>query len=110
MGLFFLVGACFGVQEVVIPAMIAKCADDSSRRTGVRTDGVIFSLLTFSTKVGLAFGAGLAGVALGWAGYVANAIEQSELVTLTISLLWTILPGTLCFIGAGLMTLFVKEW
>ncbi len=109
MFMFFLSGILFGVQEVVIPLMIAKCSDNSSKQLGIRTDGIIFSLLTFTTKVGLALGAGVAGLALGWAGYVANSAEQTHQVITTISILWTVIPGALCFIGAMLMLRYVKE-
>ncbi|MCP4750176.1 MAG: hypothetical protein GY866_04750 [Proteobacteria bacterium] len=107
--LYFVGAALSGIPLVAIPAMIANIADDSASKNKVRTDGVIFSLNSFSIKVGLALGGGTAGFALGWSNYIPNSPTQPDSALLTISLLWTVVPGLLSFVGALLLIRFGRQ-
>ena len=84
--------------------MYADVADYGELQTGRRTTGLIFSGLLFSQKMGLAFGAGLAGWILGWFGYEAGQV-QNDGSLLGIRLIFTIFPGLLT-IAAAVATVF----
>ncbi len=107
--LSFIGSALVGIPAVAIPAMIAHVADDSAIRNNVRADGVIFSLNSFSIKVGLALGGGTAGFALGWSDYIPNSTTQPGSALMTISLLWTVVPGLLSLLGALLLIRFGRQ-
>lgn len=51
----------------------AEIIDDNWIRTGIRSDGVIYSCISFATKLGNAIGGSIGILALGFAGFVANA-------------------------------------
>lgn len=57
----------------------AEIIDDNWIRTGIRSDGVIYSCISFATKLGNAIGGSIGILALGVAGFVANA-ELSDSV------------------------------
>lgn len=85
---FFLIGET-GLDFAVIPmgfvygltnfsanvayGLSAEIIDDNWIRTGIRSDGVIYSCISFATKLGNAIGGSVGILALGFAGFVANA-------------------------------------
>lgn len=86
--IFFLIGE-FQMDYLVIPVgfiygvtnlsanvsygLSAEIIDDNWIRTGIRSDGVIYSCISFATKLGNAIGGSIGILALGMAGFVANA-------------------------------------
>ena len=52
--------------------MSAEIIDDNWIRTGIRSDGVIYSCISFATKLGNAIGGSIGILALGFAGFIAN--------------------------------------
>lgn len=59
-------------------AMITDVIDDTEVRTGVRSDGTIYSVYSFARKVGQAVASGLTGILLTLAGYTAaTAFDQA---------------------------------
>lgn len=93
-----------GPTPAIVWSMYADVADYGELKSGRRTTGLIFSGLLFSQKMGLAFGAGLAGWILGWFGYVAGQ-EQNEASMLGIRLIFTVFPGVLT-LAAAVATFF----
>ncbi len=69
--------------------------------TGVRTESLVFGLVSFAQKVSFGFAAGLLGVLLDGVGYQANAV-QTEGALLGIKAIMTLLPAV---IGIGGITL-----
>lgn len=70
-----VIGFFYGLTNLV--AMVsyslgAEIIDDNWLRTGIRSDGVIYSCISFSTKLGNAIGGSIGILALGLVGYVAN--------------------------------------
>ncbi len=88
-----------GPTPALVWAMYTDTADYGEWKSGRRTTALIFSSLLFAQKLGLAFGAGLAGVILGWFGFVANEV-QSETSLAGIRFLFSILPAGLAIAGA----------
>ncbi len=69
-------GFLYGVTNLVSLScftLSAEIIDDNWIRTGVRSDGVIQSCVSFSTKLGNAIGGSIGILALSAVGYVANA-------------------------------------
>jgi glycoside/pentoside/hexuronide:cation symporter, GPH family len=88
-----------GPTPAIVWSMYADVADYGEWKFGRRTTGLIFSGLLFSQKMGLAFGAGLAGWILGWFGYADNQ-PQSDSALLGIRLIFSVFPGILTLLAA----------
>jgi GPH family glycoside/pentoside/hexuronide:cation symporter len=87
-----------GPTPALVWSMYADTADYGEYKTGRRTTALVFSTVQFSHKLGLAVGAGLAGIILAWFGFVANEI-QTETAMLGIRLMFSIFPAVLAVIS-----------
>lgn len=76
----FLYGAT-NMAGLVSYGLGAEIIDDNWLRTGVRSDGVIYSCISFSTKLGNAIGGSIGILVLGAVGYVANAELSQQVLT-----------------------------
>ena len=81
-----------GPTPALVWSMYADCADYGEWKTGRRTTGLVFSGIQFSHKMGLAVGAGLAGIILSWFGFVANEV-QTESAMFGIRFMFAIFPA-----------------
>jgi len=88
-----------GPTPALVWAMYADCADYGEWKTGRRTTALVFSTVQFAQKLGLAVGAGLAGIILSLFGFVANEV-QSETSMAGIRFMFSILPSALAILGA----------
>ena len=88
-----------GPTPPLVWSMYTDTADYGEWKSGRRTTGLIFSSLQFAQKLGLAFGAGMAGVLLAWFGFVANEVQTDEAMA-GIRFLFSILPAILALAGA----------
>ena len=84
----------------------AEIIDDNWIRTGVRSDGVIQSCVSFSTKLGNAIGGSIGILALGAVGYVANAKDLSQEVLTRMDMVINFAPAAF-YIVAGILFLCV---
>lgn len=78
------VGLVYGATNFVGLTSFALCGeliDDNWLRTGKRSDGVIATAISFSTKIGNAIGGSVGIIALGAAGYVANSEMSAATLT-----------------------------
>ena len=89
-----------GPTPALVWAMYADCADYGEWKTGRRTTALLFSTVQFAQKLGLAVGAGLAGIILSLFGFVANEV-QSETSMAGIRFMFSILPAVLAVMGAA---------
>lgn len=89
-----------GPTPALVWAMYADTADYGEWKTGRRTTALIFSSLQFAQKMGLAVGAGLAGIILGLFGFVANEV-QTETSLAGIRFMFSIMPALLALAGAA---------
>jgi GPH family glycoside/pentoside/hexuronide:cation symporter len=84
-GLMLVVNALGALAAGPTPALVwsmyADCADYGEWKTGRRTTALVFSTVQFSHKMGLAVGAGLAGILLSWFGFVANEVQSASAMT-----------------------------
>ena len=94
-----------GFNSPLVFAMFADVADESEWRTGRRATGLVFASAIFSTKAGVAIGAGIYGLLLTYFGYVAN-VEQSarSMHGIILSMSW--IPCGLMVAAAALMLLY----
>ena len=89
-----------GPAPALVWAMYADTADYGEWKTGRRTTGLVFSSLLFAQKMGLAVGAGVAGIILGWFGFVANEV-QTETSLAGIRFMFSLMPAALALLGAA---------
>lgn len=87
-----------GPTPALVWSMYADCADYGEWKTGRRTTALVFSTVQFSHKMGLAVGAGLAGIILSWFGFVANE-AQSETSMFGIRFMFSIFPTIFALLG-----------
>ncbi len=88
-----------GPTPALVWAMYTDTADYGEWKTGRRITGLTFSSLQFAQKLGLAVGAGLAGIILGWFGFVANEVQTPESLA-GIRFLFSLMPAALALAGA----------
>lgn len=95
-----------GMLFVLIWSMIPDTVEYGEWKTGVRGEGIIYSTLTFTTKMAYAVGGALAGLLLSWAGYVPNVAQstQAQNIILYMLALFPVISGIL----AILIMLFYK--
>lgn len=108
-GLVVLSGFLYGVTNIVSITcftLSAEIIDDNWIRTGVRSDGVIQSCVSFSTKLGNAIGGSIGILALGAVGYVANAKDLSQEVLTRMDMVINFAPAAF-YIVAGILFLCV---
>lgn len=89
-----------GPTPALVWSMYADCADYGEWKVGRRTTGLVFSGIQFSHKLGLAVGAGMAGIILSWFGFVANEV-QSETAMLGIRFMFAIFPAIFALLGVA---------
>lgn len=79
-----VVGFFYGATNLVILTSVSLCGeliDDNWIRTGQRSDGVIASAVSFSTKIANAIGGSIGIVILGAVGFVANSEMSAATLT-----------------------------
>lgn len=101
--LVVLSGFLYGVTNLVSITcftLSAEVIDDNWLRTGVRSDGVIQSCISFSTKLGNAIGGSIGILALGAVGYVANAENLSAAVLTKMDMVINFAPAAFFILAA----------
>lgn len=79
-----VVGFIYGATNMVSMVSVSLCGeliDDNWLRTGVRSDGVIVTAISFSTKLANAIGSALGIAVLGAVGFVAKAQMSAAVIT-----------------------------
>lgn len=107
--LVVLSGFLYGVTNLVSITcftLAAEVIDDNWIRTGVRSDGVIQSCVSFSTKLGNAIGGSVGILALSAVGYVANSETMSAATLTHMNMVINFAPAAF-FIIAGVFFLCV---
>jgi len=87
-----------GPTPALVWSMYADCADYGEWKSGRRTTALVFSTVQFSHKMGLAVGAGLAGIILSWFGFVANE-AQSAVSMVGIRFMFSVFPAVFAVLG-----------
>ncbi|NMP37516.1 MAG: hypothetical protein GX051_05250 [Clostridiales bacterium] len=89
----FLIGLQFGAVTLLPMIMTADCVDYYELKTGKRTEGVCYAVLSLTIKVCLALGTALGLIMLQIANYDANAGVFTESTKDIIYFSYTALPG-----------------
>lgn len=87
-----------GPTPALVWSMYADTADYGEWKTGRRTTALVFSTIQFAHKMGLAVGAGVTGLILGWYGFVANEV-QSETSLDGIRFMFSLFPTIFALLG-----------
>lgn len=87
-----------GPTPALVWSMYADTADYGEWKTGRRTTALVFSTVQFAHKMGLAFGAGLTGIILGWFGFVANEV-QTDTAMHGIRFMFSVFPAVFAVLG-----------
>ena len=74
---FLGIGVCLGAFAVIFWSMVPDTVEYGQWRSGVRDEGMAFSLSTFSQKSGVALGVAVLGFWLSHTGYVPD-VDQME--------------------------------
>lgn len=109
-GLVIFSGFIYGATNLlplVTYTLSAEIMDNNWLKTGIRSDGVIASCVSFSTKLGNAIGGSIGVLALGAVGYVANAENMSASVLTKMDSVINFGPAVFFVIGA-IMFLLVR--
>lgn len=100
--LIFIVGAlapfCGGIGQISLYSMVADCVEYGEWRSGNRSEGMVFSLNIFKTKLSGAIGGAIGGFMLSWAGYIPHQVQATE-TAMWIGLLFTLIPGVLTLLS-----------
>jgi GPH family glycoside/pentoside/hexuronide:cation symporter len=90
-----------GPTPALVWSMYADCADYGEWKSGRRTTALVFSTVQFSHKMGLAVGAGLAGIILSWFGFVANETQTATSMG-GIRFMFSVFPAAFALMGIAL--------
>ena len=87
----FICGIFDGAGYITLTSMVADCVEYGEWQTGKRSEGMIFSLNIFKSKISNAIGGALCGYILAYIGYNANS-SQSTFTLNGIHLIQSIIP------------------
>lgn len=85
--LLFVSGLSLGLNDVITYTLVGDCVDYCEYQTGLRTEGLSFSLHTFTTKLQSAFGLFWIGIILTQVGFVENAVQSNQTLNGIFSLI-----------------------
>lgn len=89
----FLIGLQFGAVTLMPMIMTADCVDYYEHKTGKRTEGAAYAVLSLTIKVCLAMGTALGLIFVRVANYDANAAVIGDTTKTVIYFAYTVLPG-----------------
>lgn len=99
-------GGIAGVS-IVVWALEADTVEYGEWKTGVRSEGIIYSLFSFTRKTGQAIGGALAAYVIGIAGYDGNAVAQTAGAVTGIQAAAGLIPAVLGA-AAGVIMFFYE--
>lgn len=102
-GCYAILGLGFGAINALIFAFQADTVDYGEWRSGVRTEGGSYAVLSFTRKAGQAIGGSAAAFTIGLGGYVSGAAAQSDAALSAIRLAAGIVPGIAVGAAAAIM-------
>jgi GPH family glycoside/pentoside/hexuronide:cation symporter len=91
-GIYNIAVIGLSVFIMIVWALVTDCLDYTEFHTGKRYDGTLYSIYSFSRKVGMGVGSAIGSYALGWVGFVSGASTQTPEVAKSILKLYTGLP------------------
>lgn len=97
--MLFFVGLMYGSHTFLPVVMVSDCVDYYELKTGKRTEGVHFAVLTFSIKVTMAMSVAVGLIFVSLSGYNANATEFSMKTKNVIYMAYVLVPGISCVLS-----------
>lgn len=97
---------------MLIWALVSDCLDYHEWKFNYRSDGSLYSIYTFSRKIGSTLASTLASYSLAWIGFVAGAATQTPEVSANIRILYVAVPviaALLEIVGIGFIFNLNKE-
>lgn len=85
--LLFVSGLSLGLNDVITYTLVGDCVDYCEYQTGIRTEGLSFSLHTFTTKLQSAFGLFWIGIILTQVGFIENTVQSNHALNGIFSLI-----------------------
>lgn len=98
-----------GLLSAISWVMMAEVVDYGEWKTGVRSEGLVFSAISFGQKVGAGLGSAMLGWALAIGGFDAAAAVQTESAKNSILAVFTYIPFVLQIIILILSVLYTVE-
>ncbi|MGY3565531.1 glucuronide transporter [Sinomonas sp. RB5] len=105
LGFLIAMAGIVGVN-IVVWALEADTVEYGEWKTGVRSEGIIYSLFSFTRKTGQAIGGALAGYAIAWGGYNGHAAQQSPQAVLGIQIAAGLIPAVLALAAGAIMVFY----
>lgn len=79
-------------------SLLSDIIDNVEKKSNRSLSGLVFSTNLFAIKIGIAVGGAIIGWLLTFGGYIGNAAMQTDLATLTVRLIFTIIPAVFVLI------------
>lgn len=98
--MLFFVGLMYGSHAFLPMVMVADCVDYYEWKTGKRTEGVHYAVLSFSIKISGAIAVAVGLIMAGISGYSADATSYSVYTQNVIYASYVLLPGIGCILAA----------
>lgn len=92
----------FSGFNTAIYAIVPDCVEYGEWKTGLRNDGFQYAFISLGNKIGMALGTSLLAFVLGAFGYVANASQNTAVLTV-IKHSFTTIPGVFWLITGGVL-------
>lgn len=99
-------GVAFGPLAGTMFAMVADTIEYGEWKSGVRTEGLVYSAASFGTKVGAGLGVALIGWTLSAGGYVGGAEVQTESALSAIKMLFLYVPIVIAVVQFTLLAFY----
>ena len=96
----------FSGFNTAIYAIIPDCVEYGEWKTGIRNDGFQYAFVSLGNKIGMAIGTALLAWAIADAGYVANTVQNQEVLNI-IHHCFSTIPGVL-WVLTGFVLLFYR--
>lgn len=96
-----------GITNGLGTVMLADVVDYGEKRTGCRSESIIFSIQTMLVKAGGAFSGFMVGIGLTMIGYVPNVVQESSTV-MGLTVMMIALPMMLFALSAMIYQRFYK--
>lgn len=98
----FMLGVGFSTHWVIPYAMMPDVIEYDEQMSGERREGIYYGISNFLTKFAIALGVAVPGWALGWFGYVPNAV-QTEQALFGIRFFYAVIPALVIIIFLPLL-------
>ncbi|WP_413112735.1 melibiose:sodium transporter MelB [Thaumasiovibrio sp. DFM-14] len=102
-----IIRAAHGIMLILMILMLSDCIDYGEYKTGLRSEGIIFSAMPMQFKFGQAIVSFIMGVGLSISGYVPN-VEQSPETIAGMQAIFFLVPIAACLLSYVIYTKFYK--